>query len=507
MKNIILIFSLFIFSNLPVSGQYFNETKRDYQWIGGDGPTSPPYHGGCGINFNDIPFSTDTCTLPSLMLRGDVGAISDWKGDLLFYTNGRVVIDRTNNIMPNGQGLSIGQIYYDYYLYYPIYQGIIILPEPESNSLYVIFHQKIEYINGSGLTVTGLYYSLVDMTLNNGLGDVTEKNVPLIEDTLNEGFMTAARHANGRDWWMLTGELNRPYFYRLLLQPSGISVVGKQVVEKASWHAVLGLASFSPDGQYYAQCGFWDSLRVDLYRFDRCSGLLSDYVDLGFPLPAGDNGGTLSFSPNSRFLYYCSAMNMYQFDLQANDILNSRQLVGTWDGTMWGAMNTCFDHMQLAPDSTIFLSTSGTPYLHVIEHPDSLGTACGFVQRKITTPHVFYEFPNYPHFRLGRLEGSACDTIYHTGIEETSSSEPMPLTVFPNPCSDWIQIDVGKRSNAQPRILVIYNMLSEISAEINVVPFQGMVKYDVRQFAEGMYSCVLKTDKKVLSTGKFIIFR
>ncbi|MCX6162632.1 MAG: hypothetical protein NTV87_15030, partial [Ignavibacteriae bacterium] len=125
MKNIILIFSLFIFGYLPVSGQYFNETKRDYQWIGGYGPPSPPYHGGCGINFNDIPFSTDTFTLTSLKLRGDIGAISDWKGELLFYTNGRVVIDKTNNIMPNGQELNIGPAYYNYPAHYPIYQGIV----------------------------------------------------------------------------------------------------------------------------------------------------------------------------------------------------------------------------------------------------------------------------------------------------------------------------------------------------------------------------------------------
>lgn len=53
------------------------------------------------------------------------------------------------------------------------------------------------------------------MSLNGGLGAVTEKNQVLLEDSLSVGKITAVRHANGRDWWVLMPQADR-YLYRKL---------------------------------------------------------------------------------------------------------------------------------------------------------------------------------------------------------------------------------------------------------------------------------------------------
>src|SRR5690606_27912517 len=51
-----------------------------------------------------------------------------------------------------------------------------------------------------------LYYSVVDMRLNGGLGDVTTKNTPVwngMYDYASEGA-TAAPKADGKGYWILT---------------------------------------------------------------------------------------------------------------------------------------------------------------------------------------------------------------------------------------------------------------------------------------------------------------
>ncbi|MBL0074056.1 MAG: hypothetical protein IPP34_20565 [Bacteroidetes bacterium] len=50
--------------------------------------------------------------------------------------------------------------------------------------------------------------SIVDLDLNGGLGSVILKNYPIISDTLNCGKITATRHANGRDWWVVCHRVN-----------------------------------------------------------------------------------------------------------------------------------------------------------------------------------------------------------------------------------------------------------------------------------------------------------
>ncbi|MBK6825333.1 MAG: hypothetical protein IPG87_21030 [Saprospiraceae bacterium] len=54
-----------------------------------------------------------------------------------------------------------------------------------------------------GGTSTKLLYSIVDMNANNSFGDVKSKNQIVIEKHLSGGDLTAVRHANNIDWWIL----------------------------------------------------------------------------------------------------------------------------------------------------------------------------------------------------------------------------------------------------------------------------------------------------------------
>ena len=117
-----------------------------------------------GINFNNTPPSTFTSGVCGN--ADNSSAISNAAGVLLFYTDGMTVRNATNAIMPNGSGL-IGS--------FTAGQCALIVPVPCSKDKYVIFHNT-EYSNPGYLN-----YTVVDMSLNGGLGDVVlgQKNISL----------------------------------------------------------------------------------------------------------------------------------------------------------------------------------------------------------------------------------------------------------------------------------------------------------------------------------------
>ena len=79
----------------------------------------------------------------------------------------------------------------------PIPYGNIILPVPDDSNRYVLFHQTGNY-NSTYLTPTELYYSVIDVSLNGGLGEVISKNNIALTNSFGGG-LAACKHGNGRD--------------------------------------------------------------------------------------------------------------------------------------------------------------------------------------------------------------------------------------------------------------------------------------------------------------------
>ena len=68
----------------------------------------------------------------------------------------------------------------------------------------------------------GVRYSIVDMTLDNGLGDITCKKYTLdMEQPLQEKIC-ATKHANGCDFWIIGKLHNNNTFYSYLLNDNGL---------------------------------------------------------------------------------------------------------------------------------------------------------------------------------------------------------------------------------------------------------------------------------------------
>ncbi len=404
-------------------------------WLGGYASWAGPPYGGVDLEFSSGSLEIDSAVWDIGFFRTNTN-ITDGNGDLLFSTNGTFVGNALGDTMLNGSELNPGP----YVNLYPdgifIAQGVLIMPKPEASNSYYLLHMTID--NSMVINAEHLLLTTIDMSLDGGLGGVVSKNQVILSDDLNVGRLTAVRHANGRDWWVFCHKLDSNIYYRLLVTPSGITIDGTQAIG-AVREADAGQVCFSPDGSKFAY--YWGDQPgddLDILSFDRCTGLFSNPINV--QISDYDGGGGVAFSPNGRYLYVSSVLDVYQFDTEATDVAASQVHIAHWDSTYspFPPLATLFDIAQLAPDGKIYIGTgNSTDKLHVINHPDSAGLACDIVQHGITLPRYFSNsLPNHPNYHLGPVDGSVCDSL---GINVLTPG-PAPgerggMQVFPNPSS------------------------------------------------------------------------
>ncbi len=345
--------------------------------------------------------------LQRFKFNGTNTSLSDSSGNVLSYTNGVHIGNADWEIMDNGEHITdalegSGEV---------VSQWFLALQYPEQPQKQIFFYEQDSFTSVLSVHATKLRYCIVDMSENSGLGKVTERDILLIEDTLSLGKINAVKHANGRDWWVFVNEKNANRFHRLLLDPNEVHLYGNQTIGLTVVDGV-GQSAFSPNGEHYFIYGTVSSSQgayIDLYDFDRCEGLFYNHRQYHF---IERNWGGGAFSPNSRYLYINRHTKAYQYDLEAPDVWASRIQVAEYDGYL-DPFNTTFFYMQLAPDGKIYSSsTNGVSSLHVIHSPDEPGHACQYQQHGIKLPtYNSYSIPTFPNYRLGPLDGSACDTL------------------------------------------------------------------------------------------------
>jgi hypothetical protein len=210
-----------------------------------------------------------------------------------------------------------------------------------------------------------------------------------------------------------------------------------------------------------------------------------------------------AFSPNNRFLYVGSRDTLLQFDMNSSNVDSSQVVVGAWDSSYYfGVIPIYFFLSQLAPDGKIYISTwNGTPYLHVIDQPDSSGIACNFDQRGFDLTVGNNPVPNFPNYDLGPLIGSPCDTVF---IEVHNVQNKVNDTFFfsPNPATDQINVTYSVQQNT---LLTITDLLGKEVNRLILYPyFKNRIIY-VNDLQEGIYLITLKQSDKVLSSNKLIV--
>ncbi len=373
------------------------------------------------IRFDDTSITAVDTFLPGprLPFFNTSFTASDSAGSLQFYTNGAYIYNRLGEIMDgcdtfvspseyvksitnNGAGVGAGSA-----------QGVVGFRKPGSENLYYLFHNISSDCTYPDQWPCYLYYSLIDMAQNNGLGRVIDLNHIVYTDSelyLSHLAINACKHANGTDWWLIQGKTLRPAENLIfLVDKDGIHEPYIQSIGgDTSWYPNYGgRLIFSPDGTMMAKA--LGVGRTHLYNFNRCNGGLSNlrFISTIDSVASPDSipiSGNIAFSPNSRFLYVNTLVKVFQYDLWASDIQGSETKV--WDIGTLNSDYTLFV-MQLAPDGRIYIgphsSGADRKNLTVINKPNEKGDSCDFRYGGVPFPNMKWHglgVPNMPNFRL-----------------------------------------------------------------------------------------------------------
>jgi len=499
--------------------QYPLDIKSDYNWILGysSGAAGGAVWGISHLSFNGISFDTIyNGNQLDLTIHETNTSQSDIDGNLLYYFDGYHVVGANHQLLPKGDSLNCCEA--DFLNTYPqgqiAIQGAISIPfiniDNELLSKYYLFHRPFNFQNGNPVHYESRY-SIVNKS--NESYQVSQKDVPFFSDTLSYGNITAVRHANGRDWWVIQKKRNKNKYFVFLVSPDTVKLVHS--LTKGYFNKLIfGQYNFTPDGTKYIQAGLDDyineyKMHIQIFDFDRCTGLLSNPQLITFVDSSGSVSSSAAVSPNSRYLYVASRFKIWQFDLHATDILASKTVVAEIDtfyqqiGTInWGMS---FVWMQLGPDNKIYICAGIPSYLHTIDNPDVGGIGCNVNQHSFKMPTLnAYSMPNFPNYRLGPIDGSPCDTLgidNLTNINDKLDNNTEPVKLYPNPATDYITLFV-------PRITEQWQFtLYDIQGrEVLHVNSRGAFRsINISHLAQGMYLWKLVYEDGKVENGKVII--
>ena len=228
-------------------------------------------------------------------------SLSDNQGNLLFYSDGRNIYNRKLEVMENGT---------DMYGNISSSQSGVILPFPGSKTKFISLS-----LGACNSNQDILAYSIVDMNkdTNGGFEDgaVLEKNIIFTghpESTLTNESMTAIRHANGRDYWIIapSKSVGATYLNAWLATPTEIhntTPVTTFITSTTNnnWASATGYIKLTPDGKHFAW-GTWGDNRLFFGDFDASTGQFSNVKSIDATRPYG-----IEFSVSGKYLYTTQA--------------------------------------------------------------------------------------------------------------------------------------------------------------------------------------------------------
>lgn len=439
-------------------------------------------YGGVGLDFSSghpVPLTDGAMR----QLSGCATMSDKETGELLFYTNGVRVWNRQHQVMPGSHGL-LGTA--------SSTQSALIVPFPNQPQRYYLFHvDSPEHPLSSGLV-----YSIVNMELDGGLGDIepATKNTRLLDNTAEK--LTAVPHANGKDYWIITHGFDNDIFYVYLLTEAGITgpeaiPIGVTYLGRSlnSIGTSIGYLKASPDGRKLASAVLgsgttFNYLPFQIFDFDPATGRISNAVTLD------EEGGLyaqygVSFSPDNTKVYL-SSVALFQWDLSLptiEDIINSKTEV----------VDRLLEHtsmlhaLQLGPDGRLYTQAPFNKF-RVIKYPNRVGMACepelldlGFDEQTAQTLN-YSGLPNFIQSYFNGLEPLE---------EEPVVCAPEAFQLYPNPTTGKVKFGIeGDCDFGQRFDLKIVNAIGQ-----NVVVLKEGIsidqEMDISGLSDGLYLFML----------------
>lgn len=259
------------------------------------------------------------------------------QGEVLFYSNGGGtagfmyndlelgrIWNRNRDIMfdldiTSGGGLSAAQ-------------GAMALPSPGNPQQYYLF--TIGQYSSLVLSLgRDLSYFIIDMSADGGLGQVVSEEVRVFAPAVE--CLTAARHSNGSDYWILTIDFHNNDLLAVPVTGQGVLAPIRHTRQLNHFPVIL---KTSPDSRF-----LFDG--QVLYRFDAATSAITPAAFL-----PGVYNYSFSFSPQSRYLFAVS--NDIPHFLTRYDVL-AADIAGSLD-TIAELGNALFRQMQIGPDGSLY---------------------------------------------------------------------------------------------------------------------------------------------------------
>jgi hypothetical protein len=438
--------------------------------------------------------------------------ICDANGNLILCSDGYNVYDSNANYIDGGDTLVPKAFYLDQYGWSALSQSSIFLPMDNGKYYFVTpafsDAQFADCKANNSCFFDLLLYNIIDMTANGGAGKVSKRMQPLLQNAqLCKTQMMACRHANGKDWWLLKQGGDSNIVYTFLFTQDSVYNYGRQVFSYplfGGWD-LEGQSVFNYDGSQYATTvkSFQSSGLVSIFDFDRCYGKLTNLKVIHAPPVVFPPDTTkfdllttgLAYSPNGRFLYVALQYDIYQYD--------------TYDSTWYlvAGMDTSYAQFQfystiyLGPDNKLYIGNYNglSKQMSRIDNPDVKGAGCNFCARCLRLDSVFNYGgagtpPCMPNYGLG---AKVCNP---EGVANVVA-DGVGLVVYPNPATDILNINYQVPTDA---VFDIVDITGRIIVSTKLPQFNTQAAIKLTALSAGVYSYSCKSNKALISTGKFI---
>ncbi|MFD2568059.1 BspA family leucine-rich repeat surface protein [Pseudotenacibaculum haliotis] len=338
-----------------------------------------------GVTFNNPNGSPSVLTDSQAENEKAASSVSDSSGNLLFYFDGIKVRNKHHQVMPNGVLEHLPNTTNE------IAEEAIIVPDITNNDRYYIFIAHNSYLN---LTESGYYYSIVDMSLDSGNGDVVQ-NVggPLLDAngllslTTNNGHKRLASYYNKVQniiWITILDGFNRKILtYKM--DSNGFSDIPVQVSSDVTFDQLSlteGGMRISPDGSKIAM-----SLRLDPQNTSVKDAIIADFNTstgaITNPKPITvTEVNDVEFSPDSQTLYLRGSSGLYSVPVSATTGPATNPAIPSLFLTRIQGRGS----IQLGPDDKLYFNhIIGTAAkLGVIENPNNTITNLNIIGELLT---------------------------------------------------------------------------------------------------------------------------
>lgn len=348
---------------------------------------------GKTLDFNSLPPSVGSISnVTTIYYR--LSDVCDENGDLLFYSDGNKVWNKNHVAMSNGTGVN------NNVTMNRVQGNGLIIKQPKNETKYLVFSTDTVSVN----------YSIVDISLNNGLGNIISSG-NILTNSYGSGII-AVRHGNCKDVWLILKEKDTKDYLSYLIDSNGINPVPVRSMSgsttRPNYINYTEMAA-SRDGSRLARAYPGDYLSlgsIEIYNFDNNTGIVSSPVVV-------PNVYTpfvwLEFSPNGKVLYSSEGgvstgnPRLVQYDVSlssANAVLKSKYVL---DSSEISISHSAHHDLKLGKDDKIYIKTSFfsvTDSLSVINNPDVPGAGCNFTKNSIYlggAGHYMPDMLTYPY--------------------------------------------------------------------------------------------------------------